>query len=271
VSLLASIAEISAWLVAVFLLMLQLIAFAVGYGIGNKQKARAGAQSESVGVVVGGMSALLAFVLALTLSFANTRYSERRAGTLAESNAIGTAWLRAEAIGGEHGAEIAKLIEKYAQARENFISVGRDRAKINDINNETNSLQSTIWGHLAVIARDQPTPITAALMASLNDMFDASTSERFAFELTLPTQLFWLLLVLTLICTASIGYQLGIRGSAQPILVLLLSVMWTSVIVTILDLASPRIGSFQTDISPYQWTRQSFQGGITIPPRSNRP
>ena len=37
-----------------------------------------------------------AFVLALTLSFANTRFSERRAGTLAEANAIGTAWLRGQ-------------------------------------------------------------------------------------------------------------------------------------------------------------------------------
>jgi hypothetical protein len=49
--------------------------------------------------VVGGMLSLLAFVLALTLSFANTRFSERVEGTLAEANAIGTAWLRAEAIG----------------------------------------------------------------------------------------------------------------------------------------------------------------------------
>jgi hypothetical protein len=40
------------------------------------------------------MLGLLAFVLALTLSFANSRFSERIQGTLNEANAIGTAWLR---------------------------------------------------------------------------------------------------------------------------------------------------------------------------------
>jgi hypothetical protein len=59
------------------------------------------------------MLSLLAFVLALTLSFANTRFSERVEGTLAEANAIGTAWLRAEAIGHVRGPEIAKLLEEY--------------------------------------------------------------------------------------------------------------------------------------------------------------
>src|SRR6516162_5266441 len=82
-------------------------------------------QAEGVGVVVGGMLSLLAFVLALTLSFANSRFSERVAGTLTEANAIGTAWLRAEAIGHVRGPEIAKLLEEYTQIRREFVSEGR--------------------------------------------------------------------------------------------------------------------------------------------------
>ncbi len=62
---------------------------------------------EGVGVLVGGLLGLLAFVLALTLSFASERFNERRSGTLAEANAIGTAWLRAKAIGQPRGDEIA--------------------------------------------------------------------------------------------------------------------------------------------------------------------
>jgi len=49
---------------------------------------------EGVGVLVGSLLGLLAFVLALTLSFASERFNERRLGTLAETNAIGTAWLK---------------------------------------------------------------------------------------------------------------------------------------------------------------------------------
>ena len=76
--------------------------------------------------MLGGMLSLLAFVLALTLSFANSRFSQRVEGTLAvaEANAIGTAWLRAEAIGHVRGPEIPQLLEEYTRLRREFVSEG---------------------------------------------------------------------------------------------------------------------------------------------------
>src|SRR5579871_6132147 len=94
--------DLAAWSLLAFgvlLLAAQVGAQEVGFWFGRRDQLRANGQPESVGVIVGGMLGLLAFVLALTLSFANTRFSERRAGALTEANAIGTAWLRAEAIG----------------------------------------------------------------------------------------------------------------------------------------------------------------------------
>src|ERR1700756_3995130 len=92
---------IANWSVIAFALLLwvaPMLAHEAGYWIGSRRRARGGeVQAEGVGVVVGGTLSLLAFVLALTLSFANSRFSERVEGTLSEANAIGTAWLRAEA------------------------------------------------------------------------------------------------------------------------------------------------------------------------------
>src|SRR4051794_31705965 len=99
------------------LLVLQLLARELGYLAGRRFKARSEGTPEGIGVIVGSMLALLAFVLALTLSFASTRYTERQDGTLAEANAIGTAWLRADAIGDPRGIEIAGLLEKYTRVR----------------------------------------------------------------------------------------------------------------------------------------------------------
>jgi hypothetical protein len=42
-------------------------------------------------------------------------------------------------------------------------------------------------------------------MASLNEVFDMTASGRFAFELRLPPQIFWLLLGLALLGMASLG------------------------------------------------------------------
>src|SRR5215472_15454962 len=119
--------DLAAWNVALFgaaLFVMQLVVHEVGYRVGRRYAVSRDAPAEGVGVVTGAVLGLLAFVLALTLSFANARFDERRAGTLAEANAIGTAWLRAKAIGQPRGDEIARLLEEYAKARMAFVATG---------------------------------------------------------------------------------------------------------------------------------------------------
>jgi hypothetical protein len=267
------VTSIAAWSVLAFALLLivaQLIAYEAGYRVGRWHKPTAQIQPGSVGVIVGGMLGLLAFVLALTLSFANTRFSERRAGTLAEANAIGTAWLRAKAIGHPQGAEIARLLEEYTQLRKDFVQAASGSDVITSVNQRTNALQSEIWGHFTLIAREQPNPVTASLMSALNEMFDMTTAERFAYDIHLPPQMFWLLISITLLGMAVIGYQLGLGGGPLRLLAVSLIVMWTLVIVTILDLASARLGYLRTGTVAYEWTMQGFQGGATVPSPSSR-
>lgn len=261
---LASLADYSLWLFGLLLVAAQMAACEFGVAFARRRRLRDG-HIDSVGVVVGGLLGLQTFVLALSLSFGNARFDERRAGALAEANAIGTSWLRAEAIGGPRGEEIARLLEDYLRLRADFARASRTDPDVDRLNADTSTLQNQIWGHMAAMIRDQPNPATTSLMASLNDAFDASTAERFAFRLHMPPQIFWLLLALTLLSTAALGYQLGLKQEPQRLLALLLFAMWSAVIVNILDLASPRVGNFRADASVYDWTLQSFRGGLTIP------
>jgi hypothetical protein len=265
-TMLAAIADWSVLAFALLLLGAQMLAHEAGWWVGSRRGARGEIHAEGVGVVVGGMLGLLAFVLALTLSFANARFSDRVQGTLAEANAIGTAWLRAQAIGHVRGPEIARLLEEYAQVRRDYVREGRDQGAVAEFNQRTNALQSKIWGHLTAIVREQPNTVSTSLMAALNDAFDRATAERFAYNLRLPWQIFWLLIGMTLLGTAALGYQLGVRQRRVHILVALLTVMWTAVIVDILDLASPRVGTFRAGAAVYDWTLQGFTGGVQIPP-----
>ncbi|HTU54683.1 MAG TPA: hypothetical protein VMF62_11995, partial [Acetobacteraceae bacterium] len=209
---LAGIAAWSVFAFSVLLFVVQVVAHEIGYWVGRRRAAREEVQSEGVGIVVGGMLALLAFVLALTLSFANARFGERRAGTLAEANAIGTAWLRAEAIGLPRGAEIARLLEEYTEVRAAFIRAPRDPATLDALDRRTNALQSEIWGNMTAIVQTRPDAVAASLMAALNDTFDMTTAERFAFAFRFPPELFWLLIGMTLLSMGALGYQLGLRG-----------------------------------------------------------
>ena len=268
--LLISIAAVSTFLFGAILLIAQLLSHEIGFRVGLRRR-RVDGQTETVGIIIGGMLGLLAFVLALTLTFANTRYSERRQGTLTEANAIGTAWLRAKAIGTARGDEIARQLEDYTTLRRAFILAEQGSGALSAINDRTNALQSEIWGQLSGLVREQPGPISASLMAALNDVFDATTIERFAFELRLPAQIVWLLILMTLLSMACLGYQLGLKQKPARGLIGLLAVMWTAVIVNILDLSTSRAGSYRTGTAVYDWTARGFQGGVTVPPLPGGP
>ena len=265
-SLLTTIAAWSLLGFALLLFVVQLCAHELGYQIGRRRAARHAVQADNVGVVVGGMLALLAFVLALTLSFANASFSERRAGTLAEANAIGTAWLRAQAIGGPRGSEIARLLEQYTHLRIDFIRADNDPAGIDELNHRTSALQTQIWGHASALARERTDPVVVSLLTALNDTFDTTTASRFAYGLRLPPELSWLLFGMALLSMGALGYQVGLRGNPSHVLAALLTLMWTAVIVDILDLASPRIGGLRPSAAVYEWALQGFQGGVPIPP-----
>ena len=256
--------QIAAWSFFAFgalLLIAQLAAHEVGFLIGRRQAERNDIPGEGIGVLVGGLLGLLAFVLALTLSFASERFNERRAGTLAEANAIGTAWLRAKAIGEPRGDEIARLLEQYIKLRIAFVRAGHDPAELAQITNRTDALQSEIWGQVSAVVREQPNPVNASVMTSLNEVFDMTTASRFSFEIRLPSPIFWMLLGLTLLGMGVLGYHMGLRERRIRMLAGVLALSWTLVIVIILDLAAARIGNLRTGIAPYEWTLHGFQGG----------
>lgn len=268
------IKELAEWSELAFTALLLAVFFAayeVGSWIARRSAGHEEKVPEGVNVIVGGLLALLAFVLALTLSFANQRFSERRAGALAEVNAISTAWSIAEIIGHPRGKEIARLLEEYIKVRQGFVEAGRDKAKVAELNKSTNTLQSLMTGHLAAIVQEQPNPVSASLAASLNESFDAATTERFAYDRGMPAQIFWLLMSLSMLAAAALGYQMGFIRQPPRMLAAALMLGWTIVTVGILDLASPRIGSFRTDADAYRWTLQSFRGGVKIPPAPARP
>ncbi len=246
--------------------MLQVAAREVGLLLGRRRAARGLEPADGVGLITGGMTALLAFVLALTLSLANTRFQERRAGALAEANAIGTAWLRAGAVDHARAAEIGRLIEGYAGLRRAHVVAPADAAALAAINTAAGALQAEIWGHLTALVREQPSPITAALMDALNTMFDQAAAERHAFDAPLPPNLFWLLMAMALATIGAIGFQLGLRNQNERAMSLVLIAMWTMAMTIILDLGAARFGDVRTSPAPYDWTIEGFAGGIRIPP-----
>jgi hypothetical protein len=265
VSLLAEIAPQSLLAFAAVLFVLQIAACEAGYATGRRQ-ARPEAPLEGVGVVVTSMLGLLAFVLGLTLAYANTRFQERRLGTLAEAQSIGTSWLRAQAVGQRQEQVIARLLEDYTRVRIDFVRLPAD-GDAAAVERRTGALQSQIWAQVVDLALDRKDPVLASLAVSLNETFDHATAQRFAFTSGPAAQLVMLLLLMTMAGMGGLGYQFGLRGRPLRALTFILLAMWTAVLIVIIDLGAPRLGRIQTDPGPLLWTLEGFAAPPAAPPR----
>lgn len=236
-----------------------LLALEIGMRLGRRRRARIGDRAdEGAGLVVGSVLGLMAFVLALNLSNATSRYEMRMHATLEEANAIGTAMLQAEAVGGDQAAVLTADLRTYLDLRYRYAHATRFSGQIDRLNAETNALQGKIWAALTQRMQVAATPATSSLMNAINNAFDSSTAMRLAMEYRMPMQVIWLLLLLSVMGAAAVGYQFGLtnrRGRAPGVL---LSILWCMIVTEIIDIGSARIWSFRTDTRVYEWSLEGL-------------
>ena len=245
---------------AVVLFLSFTLAVTVGYHLGRwaviKRPAKSG-ETSGVSTLTAGMLGLLAFTLSLSINFAQNRYEARRGLVLAEANAIGTAWLRTKLIDGDDGPPIAAKIEDYAKARLDFTVAASD-ADVPALVARSNALRNDIWRIEQVVARRSANAVTVALVNALNDMFDSSTSQQFAYESRVPAQLSMALFYGALLTMGALGYQFGLSGKRQLVLSSLLLVMWSGGMMLMIELSQPRMGDIRVDAEPLVWVIQGF-------------
>ncbi len=258
--LVADLAARSVLLFGLILFVSQEIAHRLGFAIGARHRAEAGSNAvDGVALIVNSLLALLAFTLAMTLSYGSARLAERRTGALTETNAISTAWLRAEAIGHPLGRETADLLKEYGSLRRDYVVQLRHSAALDGINDRSTQLQSEIWTRISAIVRERPDDVTSSLMESVNQAFDAGAAERFAIEATFPAELFWLLVGMILVSMLAFGYQLGLSAHRLRALTSVLIAVWTAVLVVILELNAPRVAGARATTAAYDWMLQSMK------------
>ncbi|MBK1658887.1 hypothetical protein CKO45_11650 [Paracraurococcus ruber] len=248
------------WLLGLLLLALLLAANEVGFRLGRRRTAHLPADAGGhVGVLTTGMLGLLAFTLGLAISIADQRFEARRDLVVREANAIGTAWLRAGLL--RDAAEAAALrrhLADYARIRLDYTTARPDRDRIAALNRATEAAQARIWTMAEAAARQDATPLTAALVAALNETFDAAQAQRYAHESRVPAHIQWLLLAGSLLAVGAVGYQLGFGPQRHGVLSTLLMAMWTGGMLLVADLNRPREGHILVDPKPLRWALESM-------------
>ena len=242
-------------------LLLLIVALEVGFRLGrfvSRRRTPSDGEKSSVNFAAAGMVGLLAFLLGVSLSMASDRYQQRRDSVLAEANAIGTSWLRAQIATGAEGEALQRLLRDYTGVRIAAVRGSPDPAETDRINQRTNALQTEMWRLVRTVAERAPTPVSAQLIASFNDTFDLALTNRRNFTSHVPPYIIRLLLTVSILAVGAVGYGFGLVGARQFTLAVLLLGIWTLAIVLIIDIDRPQSGEVRIDPAPLVWTLQGF-------------
>ena len=133
--------------------LVALVAYEVGFRAGRWWQERTPDEKEGpTGMLVGSLLALMAFLLAVTMSMASERFDARRQDVLLEANAIGTVYLRAGYLPQPAADETRELLREYAPLR---IDVA-DRAQVVANFERSDQIQNELWAIAEPFARGAP-------------------------------------------------------------------------------------------------------------------
>jgi hypothetical protein len=225
-------------LVAAFVLLW--LSVRVGSGVLKRRKDLEQDLRDDFGVVLAAIMTLLGLVIGFSFSMAISRYDERKTLEEAEANAIGTEYVRADLLPQADAAAVRALLVRYLDRRIGFYAA-RDPEELDRINVETARLQSELWSAVRTPALAQPTPLSALVVAGMNDVLNAQGYTQAAWWNRIPRAA-WLLMTVTAICANVMLGFMAKRAAAERVLLLVMPLMVAVAFALISDIDSPRGG-----------------------------
>jgi hypothetical protein len=204
--------------------------------------------SSQIGAIQGAILGLLGLLLAFSFAAAATRFMERQDQIVAEANAIGTAFLRADLLDEPQRSELRASLRDYTRRRVEvfghlqFVMDPADAA-------EFARLQARIWQAARVGVAAVPSA-TLAVLNPVNEVIDLHTTRLAASRKHLPMPVLGLLVACSALALAVTGYACGIADRRRSPLSIALAILIGAALWITIDLDYPRIGLLQLDDTP---------------------
>ncbi len=172
---------------------------------------------------------------------AMSRYDLRKNYEAAETNQIGTEYVRADLLPASDAEKVRALLRDYLDQRVLFYSTS-DEQQIQQINARTAQLQTELWSAVLAPAAAQPTSITVALAVSgMNDVLNSQAYTQAAWWNRIPIAAWALMGAIAIFCNVLVGYA-SRRVKAEGIMLLILPLVVAIAFFLIADIDSPRGG-----------------------------
>lgn len=225
-----------------FLVLFLLLVGAVAFGVYVLRRVAALPQEdrEDFNMVQTATLTLLALLVGFCLSMAVGRYDQRKSLEEGEANAIGTEYARADLIDAAMGAKIKAGLVRYTELRLADFQT-RNRQELERIGRDTAALQAGLWQLASQVAKEQPTPIGALVVAGMNDVLNSQDYSEAARINHIPLGAWFLMILIALFGCVMQGY--GTKGRLRRgLLITILPVTVALSLALIADIDSPRGG-----------------------------
>jgi hypothetical protein len=241
------------WVSGLFFLAILLVSLGVGFLIGrhNLNSLGKSAKRGKNDVVLTGMFALLALILAFTYAFSLSRYDARKQSVMMEANALSTAFLRADLTPEPVRQELKSLLLEYARTRVISGDVAADRELLFQQVARSLEIQEKLWpAALNSIDGGESGPKEISLLHSINDVLDAHTRRAVNGYDLLPTAVLLLMLTIASGALGVAGYNSGVAGHEDRWGLRVLSLLLAIVMLLITDFDRSQVGFVRLDQQP---------------------
>jgi hypothetical protein len=198
-------------------------------------------------------------LLGFTLALEAPRYAERRSLLVDEAVSIGTTYLRAGTLPQPYREHSQQLLRQYVDARIDLDDAGLDAARFAEASNRSKRIHDQLWADLLAVCQTDRTAVTAVYVNSLNETFDLHERRVAALENRIPSPIWMLVIVVSVIAVFTRGLTLTRRFWLTLVLV---PVTIAIVVALIDDLDTPSRGLIRLD----RRAMQRLKADLTVQP-----
>ena len=254
--------SLSSWALALLILAVVGSFIVAGVVLGRYLRKHSESLREPFGALQAALLGVVGLILAFGLSLAVSRHEDRRAAVVADANAIGTTYLRAQLLAEPARSRSLALLREYADLALRLSSEVPNSSAMRRTSAEQSVVQRRLW-RVAGQAVDAAPLATAPRLYvdSLNTMIDQQTVRISALNNRVPAAVLTLEVIGAAVALGLLGFFLSVLGRG------LLPMIFAGTLVTMLllvtfDLDRPTRGLITVPSTPLE----SLRASMALPP-----
>ena len=259
--------SLSTWQLALIVLAVIAGATLAGYMGGRYLREHSTSLREPFGVLQGALFGVVGLILAFGLSLAVGRYEGRRAATVAEANAIGTTYLRAQLIAEPARSPSLDLLRRYTSLAVHVSKEVPNGTRMQATTAAEEDLQRQLWRLAGQAVSAAPVASAPRLYVdSLNPMIDQQAARLASLNNRVPTAVLGLEMIGAAFALGVLAMQISLLGRGGLAMLVAAGLVTLLLLVTF-DLDRPTRGLIKVPSTALERERAS----MALPPAAGAP